>query len=413
MLLFPSSNIIWRVNYDSSLIEKLICQIKTIYKASPNLAQADLVLRLKKTSQEVDPQLLKIALDSFLARQMASDKLGSWATQGYFSLSLLEQASRRIISDYRARFFSGLSHILEIGTGTGSDTAALAKVANRVTTIEVDPIRAEMARHNLALQGISNVEFLVGDSMSILSTLDLSCYDGFFADPARRSMDNVRVRSGDDYSPRLSTIMEFPIGKVRAIKISPGLFFTPPYLEWKRQFVGIGNECLEQTLWYGASIVDSSVYLADVNRGWAPNKKDTSLPIDSISINSGYLIEAHAAINRCQYLTQFFAERGIARLEADIAYGWTSELPVSDSLMERFEILSGFNYSPDRLSNTLKSLGWTTRTEVKKRNFQGDVEKIHADLRLPPHSHNAPYGTIFLFKWLGNNYTLLTRRILE
>jgi protein-L-isoaspartate(D-aspartate) O-methyltransferase len=53
--------------------------------------------------------------------------------------------------------------VLEIGTGSGYQTAVLARLARRVFTIERSPDLSAAAREVLKGQGIDNVEFRVGD----------------------------------------------------------------------------------------------------------------------------------------------------------------------------------------------------------------------------------------------------------
>jgi protein-L-isoaspartate(D-aspartate) O-methyltransferase len=55
------------------------------------------------------------------------------------------------------------ARVLEIGTGTGYQTAILAAVSGHVWTIERDPILAREARARLRELGVTNVEFRVGD----------------------------------------------------------------------------------------------------------------------------------------------------------------------------------------------------------------------------------------------------------
>ena len=56
--------------------------------------------------------------------------------------------------------------VLEIGTGSGFLTACLAKLAGRVTTLEIHQQFTEQAAANLERQQISNVEFISGDFFS-------------------------------------------------------------------------------------------------------------------------------------------------------------------------------------------------------------------------------------------------------
>lgn len=58
---------------------------------------------------------------------------------------------------------SGPEAVLEIGTGSGYQTAILAKLCRRVVTIERIAELSESARRIVASLGISNVDFQVGD----------------------------------------------------------------------------------------------------------------------------------------------------------------------------------------------------------------------------------------------------------
>jgi hypothetical protein len=172
--------------------------------------------------------------------------------------------------------------------------------------------------------------------------------------------------------------------------------------------VGCGDECLEQTLWYGAPVVDSSVHLADLDLGWAPSPGGDLPPAPERL--AGFLVEAHAVINRSQYLPQFFAERGISQIAADVAYGISATLPLANPFLRVFEIVDTFPFSLPDLRTALASLGWTSRTEIKKRNYPGDIETLRGALRLPKHYHEAPFGTIVLFTWGGAPWVVLARR---
>jgi SAM-dependent methyltransferase len=390
-------------------IEALVAQLTSLAETSPHLDRAALVMKLKKAAPQADAQSLALALDTYIARRDATEKLGPWSTQGFFSLPLVEQASRTEIATYRASYFAGVSHVLEIGTGTGSDTAALARICSHVTTIEIDPVRAELARRNISVQGIENVTFLTGDIASLSDAVDVSTFDGFFADPARRTTDGQRVKDAELYSPPLSELLTLTQARVRAIKVSPGLFFDAPKHGWSRQFVGYGSECLEQTLWYGAPVIDSSVYRVDTRSGWSSQAAHIT-PSPAPTVLSGFVCEAHACVNRSQHLATFFQERGIAQIAPDVAYGISPIQPAQDPLLVCFEIIDAFPFSPHKLREVVTSLGWTNRTEIKKRNIQIDPEEVRSLLKLQPHYHDAPFGTILLFTRHDTQWAIVARR---
>ncbi|NQU68263.1 MAG: protein-L-isoaspartate(D-aspartate) O-methyltransferase [Candidatus Marinimicrobia bacterium] len=54
-------------------------------------------------------------------------------------------------------------HILEIGTGSGFQTAIMAKIARKVTTVEVIPALYEMSKKRLTDLGFDNVSVILRD----------------------------------------------------------------------------------------------------------------------------------------------------------------------------------------------------------------------------------------------------------
>jgi SAM-dependent methyltransferase len=394
---------------DINKVREVLDQIALISESDPSLDRTALVIKVKKIFTSLDQETLTLAINTSLSRPNALEKLGAWAAAGIFSPELLEQASRRAIAQYRSRYFAGLNHVLEIGTGTGSDTAAIARVARYVTTIELDPERAEMAKENLKVQGIKNFTSLTGDLDSVLAGLDLNNFDGLYADPARRSRAGDRFREADDYSPPLELILGLKVGKVRAIKVSPGLFFDPKDTGWVREFLGYGSECLEQTLLWGVATADSSVRLTDLDLGWSPPENQLHLPPpDSLE---GFISEAHGVINRSQFLGSFFAERGIALLAPDLAYGVSSNPPAKGPFLDSFRIIESQPFSLKSLKEKLRGLNWSSRTELKKRNSSVDLDELRASLRLPAHTDKAPFGTVFICKWRGVQHAIITERL--
>ncbi|MGW2638956.1 protein-L-isoaspartate(D-aspartate) O-methyltransferase [Streptomyces sp. NPDC001348] len=77
---------------------------------------------------------------------------------------------------------SGDEHVLEIGTGFGFQTALLARLAADVVTIEMSPQIGREARHNLARQGVRNLELRIGDGSG--GVADRAPYDAVIVSAA-------------------------------------------------------------------------------------------------------------------------------------------------------------------------------------------------------------------------------------
>ena len=85
----------------------------------------------------------------------------------------------------------GAERILEFGTLAGYSTIWLARAlreGGRLTTLEVEPSYADVARANLARAGAAErVEVLVGRAAETLSTLDAETFDFTFIDADKAS----------------------------------------------------------------------------------------------------------------------------------------------------------------------------------------------------------------------------------
>jgi len=90
--------------------------------------------------------------------------------------------------------------ILEIGTGSGYQTALLARLAGSVHSIERVAALAEKARRNLELLGFDNVEIKVGD--------------GTVGWPERAPFDRILVAAGSPEIPRSLLAQLAPQGRL-------------------------------------------------------------------------------------------------------------------------------------------------------------------------------------------------------
>ena len=172
--------------------------------------------------------------------------LGVWTQSGFFLDQTRQQATSPKLASWHSKRFAGCNKILEIGTGTGFDTRALAQSARHVVTIEIDPLLAEFARYNLALQLIENVEVRNCD----LAALDdgLLDFDGVWADPARRSKDGRRIKDPQHYSPSLAqviNIIERIDPTMAGIKLSASLDRSHLPSGWSGEWIGSEDECRE------------------------------------------------------------------------------------------------------------------------------------------------------------------------
>lgn len=84
---------------------------------------------------------------------------------------------------------SGAKNVLEIGTSNGVSAIWMAlglkETGGRLTTLEIDPARAKLARENFARAGVDDrIQLIEGDALVTLKTLT-GTYDLVFIDAAK------------------------------------------------------------------------------------------------------------------------------------------------------------------------------------------------------------------------------------
>ncbi len=100
------------------------------------------------------------------------------------------------------------NRVLEIGTGSGYQTALLTELACRVYTVEVIPELAESARRTLDRLGYKNIEYRIGDGSQ--GWADAAPFDGIVASA---SASCVHQQLTDQLAPESRLIM--PVGTAR------------------------------------------------------------------------------------------------------------------------------------------------------------------------------------------------------
>ncbi|MFM1847978.1 MAG: hypothetical protein RL417_1452 [Pseudomonadota bacterium] len=370
---------------------------------------AALALKLKSTARSFTGAEVNGAIDLVIARHKAAPRLGEWCQNAYLSCRSVEQASRPEIAQHRAEMFRGAQRILEVGTGAGFDTAYLARLGGEITSLEPDPLLADMARHNLAVQGFTNVEIINTTFEDYLTASPLSRYDAIYADPSRRDLGGARLRSGEDYLPPLSAITELSFEGTIGIKISPALDLELPS-GWRRQFIGFDSECLEQTLWRGLASPPPVVHLADCDASWGDTaaEPDTVPPSEELV---GYLLDPHPALTRSHAVQSFYAAHSVRDLDPRSPYG-ISSAPLFTPFARLFRILESAPYRLRDLKGRLHDLRWTNRTEIKKRGVADDPDDVRSKLKLPRHRTSSdPFGVVLLARRGDGVVFILAERV--
>ncbi len=152
-------------------------------------ARRDMVTRQIAARGISDPRvlsaLLKVPRHRFVPRRL-------WS-QAYADHPLPIGAGQTISQPYIVALMSaslelnGSEHVLEIGTGSGYQAAVLARLAKRVTTIEIKTTLYRKASAILQTLNYNNITTVSGD--------------GYFGQPASAPFDCIMITAAVDHIP--------------------------------------------------------------------------------------------------------------------------------------------------------------------------------------------------------------------
>lgn len=361
---------------------------------------------IRKAASAVWQPHISILVD-IVAGMRRAHRLGKAQDGWLFTNTSVQQATHPAIATHHAARFQGCSHIVEVCSGAGIDTRALARVSARVTTFEADPVTAAIVQGNLHRTGVANVN-VVPEAVPCSTYREaLATADGLWADPSRRDEHAARQRRGSTYDPPIGLFTTAPSTlRVLGIKVGPGdtldadLTFrtTSEYIGWR-------DECRERVLWRGSDT--PLVSLVDTNVTWKPTATPQAVHVVQ-PLPGMTLIEPHAAVIASGSVTAYFAHIGANVLDHRIGYGLCTADPGPSALHRRFTLLQvDQGIDTKRMRRQVRALGWGPGSEVKKRGVDIDPMNVHRGLDF---AEGGPSGVIVLARGEAARITMYALR---
>lgn len=365
---------------------------------------AALTLKVSKQFAGVDPIIMRSAIETALGRIAMRTEFPA-LERGFFTAHALHQRSHPSVAKYHGRLFRGSNKVLEIGTGLGFDTIAIAHNASSVVTLEADLLTATFAAENFKLLGLNTIEVRHESFESFALQNNLAQFDGVWADPARRDSKGDRKRDPAEYAPPLAAL--YALRAPAYIKISPALDLIDLPPEWKKRWIGFQGECKEQLLCCDGMTIDNTVDLIEPELRWIPNDLDSEIRYPDAP--PYILVEPHAALSRSGTLNGFYQTHNLIRWDDEVIYGWGKEVAVSP-WYSSFEVFEAHSYDLSLLTKLVKELKWDTRTEIKKRVFPIEPESIRKKLKLLPYEDGETERGVILLTTQGKRQMMLLAR---
>lgn len=196
----------------------------------------------ERLRRRLHPERAAAVLSQVALRRRARAKFGAAAAMMFFTPDTLEQATRPAVAAWRAsRFVSaGVTRVVDLGCGIGSDAQAMIAAGLDVRAVEVDEVTAIFARANLG----SPIELADATSVGI------GPGEAVFIDPARRTAAG-RTWNVADFSPSWEFVTSILKGRIACLKLGPGVPYEllPP--EASTCWISDHGDVVEASVWSG------------------------------------------------------------------------------------------------------------------------------------------------------------------
>lgn len=357
---------------------------------------------------------IKYALEQIAGWQTARRKLPEWAAVDgiVFPPHLsMEQCSSQPTALYKQgvaeRLLGSAAHaVVDLTGGYGVDFSYIARIFERGVYVERQSLLCDIARHNMPLLGLRNVEVVCGDGMEYLSAMNRVSM--VYLDPARRDGNGGRTYGIADCTPDVLAVRSELMAKADVVMIK-----LSPMLDWHKAVADIGmvsevhivsvrNECKELLLVAGGSGSDVSLRVFCANCGsdgaWSVDEflfdgvSRAVSPTFSSPVEGEYLFEPNASVMKFGGFGALCAKYGVCQVAPN------SNLFVSADCKSSFP---GRRFRVDGVSGMGKkelrrALAGISKANVAVRNFPQSVADLRKRLKLKDGGDKYVFATTLL-----------------
>lgn len=380
----------------SSSGQRLLSEAETAYVEGQDPLSAGTRLR-----RAHPPALVAAAMTQVELRHRARTKFGSDADRMYFTVDGLQQATHGVVAAHRAAraaHADGVSSVLDLGCGLGSDLAAFARAGLDVTGVERDPVTVAVAEANLATLGLPGT-VRVGDAVaSPVGDADL-----VFVDPARRSAAG-RVFRPEDYSPPwdfVSTVLQ----QRAVVKVAPGIDHRVIPDGVEAEWVSLDRGLKEAALWSGLPSAYSRAATLLSTDGDVDTLTDSDPACADVGDIGDFVYEPDDAVTRAHLVTRLAAAVQGRRIDPHIALV-TGDQPRTTPYARCFEVVEVLPYREKQLRSALRARNVGTLT-IKPRGVDVVPERLRTRLAL----RGSEEATIIVTRTTQGSVSLLVRPV--
>jgi hypothetical protein len=372
--------------------------------------------QLNGLRRELSAERARLIVEQLELRRRAMAKFGDDAARMFFLPILLEQATDRWISRYKALRFAKVAPdavIHDFCCGIGGDLLALA---------QENPSRGYDLSREACLVASANIRALCDAPVTERTAIhqsnveDLTPAPGdlWHVDPDRRATGQ-RSTTIEHHAPGPATINRWLAhAPDSAVKFAPA---TDPPSAWEQEaefeWITSNRECRQLVVWFGAlaaapgqrraTIVDTSTNHSETP-AIATFTGEPDVPLTSTDQASAYLYDPDSAVMAAGLLGALADHHHLRTLGAGGAY-LTGDQPLDQPLLQSFEVQDCL---PLRTADVAQYLAARNigQLEIKKRGVTIDPERFRRDLKL----RGDQSATLILTRINKRQVALIARR---
>jgi SAM-dependent methyltransferase len=327
-------------------------------------------------------------------RRKAVEKLGDDGLRMYFTRDGLEQATRASVAAHRAaRVAVAGPSVVDLTCGIGGDLVAFARAGLTTAGVDLDPLRVEIARANLAALDL-------GGAVSVAdgTGLDVSPFATAYADPGRRSARGRTFRV-DDWAPPWSFVQTL-LTRAACVKVAPGIprSLVPEGVE--AEWVSDAGDVKEAALWSGR-LATTARRATVIGRGGLATLTDEDDPGAGVGPIAEFLYEPDGAVIRAGLVTAVAAGVDGHLVDRRIAYV-TAPGSFRTPFARGYRVLERLPYREKQLKAALRERHVGSLT-IKKRGVAVSPDELRTRLAL----RGDQSATVVLTRAAGEAVALL------
>ena len=364
--------------------------------------EEDDIHQLLLSSQTLEGDALKFAVQQIAGRQYAKSKLPSWYENQHVCYPVhlsLEQCSSELTAVYKSKLITGDS-LVDLTGGFGVDTTCLASQFKQVIYVEQNQELAQIAQANFKAFQLNHIQVWQRNALDALA--EIKQVETIFIDPARRSKSGGKLVSIADCEPNILQLQDLFRRKAQRvlIKMSPMLDIKQAlrelYCVTDVHVVAVDNECKELLFLVDYSKekdCNTNLYAVNLKERKKADvfsftrKQEDFAPVTYTSTVKKYFYEPNVALLKAGVFNLITAKYAVDKLHPN-SHVYTSDLKVDNFPGRRFQVEFVCKLDKKSIRELRKRV---PAANLTIRNFPSSVAALRKKLKI------GEGGSVYLF----------------